>query len=179
MRPWIFAGLWISTAIAHIAQAPLQIDAANGMTYVQETHTCSASGGVRITQGAFSLSCDEMTAQMRERDHGVPEIYAVQAQGHVQFQGRDKSQATGAQATYDLDTRTLTLSGDPILTHGDMVMRAARFQMTLTSEGAIAQVSAHGHSRLDSQGPGMLKQNQKNAQTQALIVPPAQDIKDR
>jgi lipopolysaccharide export system protein LptA len=107
------------------------------------------SGNVNAVQGDMILRAETLKVYYRTNDASDPEIDAqgrisrIEADGQVHFATPTES-ARGKLGTYDVEGRTITLTGGVVLTRGDNVLRGNRLELNL----------ATGRSKLFGDGEG-------------------------
>jgi len=91
-------------------KAPLQVSAENGVEWQKDTKLYIARGNAVATRGDLRVRADTLTAHYRDTANGKTEIYRVDAVGGVVLKQGDGT-ATGGQGIYDVDSKTLRLTG--------------------------------------------------------------------
>ncbi len=95
---------------ATAGKTPLQVSADNGVEWQKDTKLYIARGNAVATRGDMRVRADTLTAHYRDVAGGKTEIYRVDAVGGVVLKQGDGT-ATGGQAIYDVDNRSLNLTG--------------------------------------------------------------------
>jgi lipopolysaccharide export system protein LptA len=110
---------------------PVNISAAQGITWSQDSHTITATGGAKAVRGDVTVVADELVAHYRKKtggagaagsaannaaadasalEQGGGELYELEAIGHVHiFTPTDN--AWGDHAIYSMDDQVLVLTG--------------------------------------------------------------------
>jgi lipopolysaccharide export system protein LptA len=89
---------------------PLTVSADNGVEWQKDTQLYIARGNAIATRGDLKVRADTLTAHYREVAGGKTEIFRVDAVGGVVLQ-QSGGTATGGQGVYDVDTKSLRLTG--------------------------------------------------------------------
>lgn len=142
---------------------PIDISAADGIDWRQDSQTVVAHGGARARRGDVTVLADTLTAWYRPRSAptgsaapdpagppgtGGNEIYKVEALGNVRiFTPTD--QVTGERAVYDIDASVLSMTGrnlklatpSQILTARDALEYWAQKHMAVARGNAVAVTS--------------------------------------
>ena len=119
----------------HDSSAPISVTADN-FTGDFETKVGSYRGNVIVSQGSFKLHAEQVTVSVA---NGKPN--RIVAIGHVIFDAPSGT-ASGDKGVYDLGPRTITLSGDVLLTKDKNVMRGTSLVVNLDS--GVATLGAKG-----------------------------------
>lgn len=119
----------------HDSGAPISVTADN-FTGDFETKVGTYSGNVIVSQGNFKLHAQRVTVTVAKSKPSK-----IVASGHVIFDA-PSGKASGDKGVYDLRARTITLSGDVILTKGKNVLRGTSLVADLDS--GKATLSAKG-----------------------------------
>jgi len=119
----------------HDSGAPISVTADN-FTGDFETKVGTYRGNVIVSQGSFKLHAEQVTVSVA---NGKPN--QIVASGHVIFDAPSGT-ASGDRGVYDLGPRTITLSGDVLLTKNKNVMRGTSLVVNLDS--GVATLSAKG-----------------------------------
>lgn len=119
----------------HDSNAPISVTADN-FTGDFETKVGTYRGNVIVSQGSFKLHAEQVTVSVAD---GKPN--RIVAAGHVIFDAPSGT-ASGDKGVYDLGPRTITLSGDVLLTKDKNVMRGSSLVVNL--DNGLASLSAKG-----------------------------------
>lgn len=133
---------------SHASNAPIAVSA-DRFSGDLNTKAGAYQGNVIVSQGNFKLHADRV--DVRTQKGAINDIIAS---GHVLFDAPD-GQAQGQKGIYQVNQRTITLSGDVVLTRNKNVMRGT--QLVIDLETGKAQLTARGM-------PG--------GRVQGLFVPP-------
>lgn len=141
----------------HDSGAPISVTA-DSFTGDFETKVGTYTGNVIVSQGNFKLHAAQVTVVVAKSKPN-----RIVASGHVVFDAPSGT-ASGDKGVYDLGPRTITLSGDVLLTKGKDVMRGTMLVVDLDS--GKATLSAKGMAGGRVQGlftpPARTKDNGKN-----------------
>ncbi|MEZ5647859.1 MAG: LptA/OstA family protein [Alphaproteobacteria bacterium] len=117
------AAVWVLAATAAPAQqqspgfvnqqsdAPIEIEADQGIEWQQDTKQYIARGNVQAKQGDMTLFADQVVAQYREAKTEGTEIYRLEATGNVQIASPNQN-AWADHGVYDVDRGVMTLTGE-------------------------------------------------------------------
>ena len=119
----------------HDSSAPISVTA-DDFTGDFQTKVGTYRGNVIVSQGSFKLHAEQVTVSVAD---GKPN--RIIASGHVIFDAPSGT-ASGDKGVYDLGPRTITLSGDVLLTKNKDVMRGTSLVVNLDS--GLATLSAKG-----------------------------------
>lgn len=121
----------------------LALDAADGVEWRREERLFIAEGAATARQGDVTLSADRLVAAYREKPGGGLEIFRVDAEGAVIIKNGDDT-ATGVRAAFDLDARSIVLSGPGVAYTGraGAVTANDSLEYDLTESRAIARGGA-------------------------------------
>lgn len=133
---------------SHDSSAPISVTA-DAFTGDFESKVGTYSGNVIVSQGTFKLHADRVKVAVAE---GKPN--RIEALGHVLFDAPSGT-AAGDKGVYDMGARTITLSGNVLLTKDKNVMRGSTLVVDLDS----------GQARLSAQGMA-------GGRVQGLFTPP-------
>jgi len=160
--------------------APVQIEAAT-LEVHDKTKTATFSGNVQVVQGDTTMKCrslvvfygqevglGEPTAQATNATvksplggpRGAQNIRRIEARGAVTVITKDQS-ASGDLGIYDLKTKTITLSGNVVVSQGQNVIHGERVVVDTETGNARVESGATGAS---AGGPG-------SGRVRALIQP--------
>lgn len=133
-------------AAAQQKNAPLEIEADDGIEWRRDEQSLVATGNVLVVRGGTELRADTVGARYRPRKSGKgDEVYRVDASGNVRILS-DGVRAFGDSAAYDLDQGVFVLSGgQPRLETGETKITANRNleyweakQLAVARGGAVA-----------------------------------------
>jgi lipopolysaccharide export system protein LptA len=93
--------------------APIHIEADNGIEWQRDKQLYLARGNARASQGESTVEGDELIAYYRENATGDNEIYRLDAVGHVRVLSRSEV-ATGDRAIYDVLNGVLVMTGERV-----------------------------------------------------------------
>ena len=157
--------------------APVQIEAAT-LEVHDKSKTATFSGNVQVVQGDTTMKCrslvvfygqevglGESTAQASNATNvkpprGAQNIRRIEARGAVTVITKDQS-ASGDLGVYDLKTKTITLSGNVVVSQGQNVIHGERVVVDTETGNARVESGATGAS---AGGPG-------SGRVRALIQP--------
>lgn len=116
-----FAGLIAATGSATAqtlgfgptGDAPIHIEADNGIEWQRNNQLYLATGNARASQGESAVEADQLIAYYRPNDNGENEIYRIDAIGNVRILSTAE-QATGDRAIYDVFNGVMVLTGDTV-----------------------------------------------------------------
>ncbi|MDO5370197.1 lipopolysaccharide transport periplasmic protein LptA [Paracoccus sp. (in: a-proteobacteria)] len=109
------------------ADAPVEVTS-DSLRVNQDTGEAVFTGNVLIGQGQMRLSAQSVTVVYAEG--GQNRIRSLNATGGVTLvSGPDAAEA--AEAVYDVETGTIVLTGDAIVTRGDSVLAGDRIEVSL------------------------------------------------
>jgi lipopolysaccharide export system protein LptA len=89
---------------------PVQIEATQGIEWRRIDKTYIARGDATAVRGDLKVRADALTARYRDKAGGDNEIYQIEADGGVVLTQPGRT-IYGNHAIYNLDSRTLTLTG--------------------------------------------------------------------
>ncbi len=113
---------------------PVNISAAQGITWSQDSQTITATGGARAVRGNVTVVADELVAHYRKKqgapapantstsaaapgaselEQGGGELYELEAVGHVHIYTATDN-AWGDRAVYSMDSQVLVLTGSAL-----------------------------------------------------------------
>ena len=113
------------------ASAPIEISA-DSLSVDQDTGKATFSGNVVIGQGALRLSAGEVEVIYAE---GSGQIASLKARGGATFVTETEA-AEAETADYNLETGSLILIGDVLLTQGSSAISAERMSINLNTGDA-------------------------------------------
>lgn len=115
----------------HDTEAPLDVDAER-IEVRDKEKIAVFSGNVKVLQGDLTLTADEMRVYYEQVGDGDPTIQRLDASGNVRLVSpTDKARAQNG--VYDVQERTVTMTGDVQLQRRDDVLNGQRLQVNLTS----------------------------------------------
>ncbi|QLH14318.1 lipopolysaccharide transport periplasmic protein LptA [Paracoccus pantotrophus] len=121
---------------------PVEVTA-DSLTVDQKSGQATFSGNVLIGQGAMRLAADSVTVTYAQGDQR--RISALHAQGNVTLaSGEDAAEAQAAD--YDVETGTIVLTGDVLLSQGGNLL--AGDKVTVNLESGTAEASGRVRSVL-------------------------------
>jgi lipopolysaccharide export system protein LptA len=95
------------------SDAPVSIEAEDGIEWQQAKQTYTARGNAKATQGDSSVKADALTAHYRTAKNGDTEIWRIDADGNVRITSTTRW-ATGEKGVYDVDKGVLVLMGKTV-----------------------------------------------------------------
>lgn len=93
--------------------APIHIEADNGIEWQRSNQLYLATGNARASQGGSTVEADQLVAYYRPNEAGDNEIYRIDAIGNVRILSTAE-QATGDKAVYDVFNGVLVLTGETV-----------------------------------------------------------------
>lgn len=93
------------------SEAPVEIEADQGIEWQQDNKQYIAKGNVQAKRGDVTLFADLMVAHYREAKTEGTEIYRLEATGNVQIASPSQN-AWADRSTYDVDKGVLLLTGE-------------------------------------------------------------------
>lgn len=115
--------------------APVEVSA-DSLSVDQSSGSATFSGNVVIGQGQMRLSADKVAVEYG--DAGKSRIRRLHATGHVTLvSGPDAAEA--AEAVYEVDTGTVTLTGNVMLAQGQNVLSGNSMVVNLKSGSASVE----------------------------------------
>lgn len=115
----------------HDTEAPLDVDAER-IEVRDKEKIAVFSGSVKVVQGDLTLTADEMRVYYQQVGDGDPTIQRLDASGNVRLiSPTDKARARNG--VYDVEERTVTMTGDVQLQRRQDVLNGQRLQVNLTS----------------------------------------------
>jgi lipopolysaccharide export system protein LptA len=149
--------------------APIQIDAAN-LEVRDKSKTATFTGDVQVVQGDTTIKCQSLVvfygaehaagsgpaiASNAPAPGGAPAVHTampqgsqdirrIEARGGVTVISKDQN-ASGDLGVYDLKKRTITLTGNVVVSQGKNVLRGDRVIVdTVTGDAHIDSNQSHG-----------------------------------
>ncbi|MCB9930675.1 MAG: hypothetical protein H6844_14835 [Alphaproteobacteria bacterium] len=92
------------------SNAPLEIEADNGLELYQDRHMAVAKGNVVARQGEVTLRADILSATYEDTPEGQRRIRRIDAVGHVRI-STAREKLFGEHVTYDLARQLMLVSG--------------------------------------------------------------------
>ena len=92
--------------------APVEVEADNGIEWRQDSKRFIARGNAKATKGQVTVRADSLTAHYREVD-GESQIYRLDAEGNVVITSATET-VKGESAIYDLDQAVVVVRGHPV-----------------------------------------------------------------
>ena len=163
-------------------QQPVQIEAAT-LEVHDKTKTATFSGNVQVVQGDTTMKCQSLivfygpeaggnatstpvTATTAKPAAGMPasgmpqgsqSIRRIEARGGVTVLTKDQN-ASGDLGVYDLKSRTITLSGNVVVSQGQNVIHGERVVVdTVTGNARVESGSSNGGAGAGAPGPGRVR----------------------
>jgi lipopolysaccharide export system protein LptA len=94
--------------------APIEIEASEGIEWRREDRLFVARGDARAKQGNVTVRADTLSARYREAQGGGNQVYRVEATGNVRI-AAGVSTLEGDKGVYDLDRDVMTVTGDKVV----------------------------------------------------------------
>ena len=160
--------------------APVQIEAAT-LEVHDKSKTATFSGNVQVVQGDTTMKCrslvvfygqevglGESTAQATSATtvksplgapRGAQNIRRIEARGAVTVITKDQS-ASGDLGIYDLKTKTITLSGNVVVSQGQNVIHGERVVVDTVSGNARVESNNQGGGATPSRVRALIQPNQ-------------------
>ena len=157
--------------------APVQIEAGT-LEVHDKTKTATFSGNVQVVQGDTTMKCrslvvfygqevglggadGEVTAAAPAKSnlgmpHGAQNIRRIEARGGVTVLTKDQS-ASGDLGIYDLKTKTITLSGNVVVSQGQNVIHGERVVVDTETGNARVESAGSGTPGTSAAGPGRVR----------------------
>jgi lipopolysaccharide export system protein LptA len=154
---------------------PVHIEAAT-LEVRDKEKQATFSGNVRVTQGDTGLRSNTLVvfydqgganatgSSMKAATPGPggqQKIKKLEARGNVVVTQKEQT-ATGDLGLFDMQTNTVTLSGNVVMTQGQNVLRGERLVVDLTSGVSRVESGKNGHGRVQglfipgSAGPDLM-----------------------
>ena len=92
------------------SDAPIQVDADDGIEWEQDRQIFTARGNAVAERGNVKVRADVLKAYYRKKPGGGTDIWRLDADGNVRIQSNDQK-AFGDKGVYDIDNAILVLSG--------------------------------------------------------------------
>ncbi len=142
---------------------PVHIEAAT-LEVRDKDKVATFSGDVKVTQGDTGLRCKslvvfyEQDAKDGEKTNTLPaadagpggqqRIKRLEARGGVVVTQKQQT-ATGNLGIFDMQTNTVTLTGNVVMTQGKNVLRGERLVVDLTSGVSRVEAGKNSHGRVE------------------------------
>ena len=135
---------------AKTASAPLEFSA-DALEYRQNKSAVILTGNVRVSQGEVIIMSDLIELHQMTDKSGVSdasELAKIKAFGNVVVE-RPSEKATSDNGSYDLQSETITLSGNVTLRQRDNILRGDRLDINLrTGISRIHGTNTNGENRV-------------------------------
>ena len=154
---------WAQVGTGYDTSLPIEITA-DSLEVQQEEQLAVFTGNVDAVQGELNLRADRLVVHYRTNAAESNAIRLIEAFGNV-FLSSPSEIAQGAKGLYNLDTDTVELTGDVVLTRGESVIRGDLLVMDL----------ATGKSRVTGNAAGTKAGGQASGRVKALFVPSNDD----
>jgi lipopolysaccharide export system protein LptA len=157
--------------------APVQIEAGT-LEVHDKTKTATFSGNVQVVQGDTTMKCHslvvfygqevglggsepEVTATTPAKSnlgmpHGAQNIRRIEAHGAVTVLTKDQS-ASGDLGVYDLKTKTITLSGNVVVSQGQNVIHGERVVVDTETGNARVESGSSAPTGTSAAGAGRVR----------------------
>ena len=157
--------------------APVQIEAGT-LEVHDKTKTATFSGNVQVVQGDTTMKCHslvvfygqeigiggsdaEVTATTPAKSnlgmpHGAQNIRRIEAHGGVTVLTKDQS-ASGDLGVYDLKSKTITLSGNVVVSQGQNVIHGERVVVDTETGNARVESGTTGAAGTSAAGGGRVR----------------------
>ena len=158
--------------------APVQIEAAT-LEVHDKTKTATFSGNVQVVQGDTTMKCRTLVvfygqevglggsggdaaattavqSNLGSPPHGAQNIRRIEARGGVTVLTKDQS-ASGDLGIYDLKSKTITLSGNVVVSQGQNVIHGERVVVNTETGNARVESGNGGPSGASTAGPGRVR----------------------
>jgi lipopolysaccharide export system protein LptA len=157
--------------------APVQIDAGT-LEVHDKTKTATFSGNVQVVQGDTTMKChslivfygqevglggsdSEVAATTPAKSnlgmpHGAQNIRRIEAHGGVTVLTKDQS-ASGDLGVYDLKAKTITLSGNVVVSQGQSVIHGERVVVDTATGNARVESGSSGPTGTSAAGAGRVR----------------------
>jgi lipopolysaccharide export system protein LptA len=122
------------------AGTPVQIEATQGIEWRRNEKTYIARGDATAVRGDLKVRADTLSARYRDNADGGTEIYQIEADGGVVLTQPGRT-VYGSHAVYNLDNRTLTMTGSNlrVVTAKDTVTARDQLEYRERERVVIAQ----------------------------------------
>ena len=125
------------------SDAPIQVDADDGIEWEQERQMFTARGNAVAKRGNVTVRADVLQAYYRKKPGGGTDIWRLDANGNVRIQSDDEK-AFGAKGVYDVDNAILVLSGPKVrlVTADDEISATRQLEWWEKKRMAVARGNA-------------------------------------
>jgi lipopolysaccharide export system protein LptA len=155
---------------------PVQIEAAT-LEVHDKAKTATFSGNVRVVQGDTTMKCQSLvvfygqevgigsnngtpvttTKSTPGMPQGAQNIRRIEARGGVTVITKDQN-ASGDLGIYDLKTKTITLSGNVVVSQGQNVIHGEKVVVDMvTGNARVESGSSNGGAGAGAPGPGRVR----------------------
>src|SRR5690606_10116393 len=131
--------------------APIIIDAQEGIEWRREEQVYIARGDARIARGDMAVYADTLTAYYRGDGTRANEIYRVEATGNVRLVSPGET-VYGEFAVYDVERRVLVMTGGDLRVETENEVVTARDSLEYWQDDMI--VVARGNAKVVQPGAG-------------------------
>jgi len=123
--------------------APIEIDASEGIEWRRDEQLYVARGDAKAVRGDVTVEADVLIARYREAADGGSEIHRLDAVGNVRIYSPNE-QATGDSGVYDVDEGVLVLTGDDLrfVTPTDVITASESLEYWERRRAAVARGNA-------------------------------------
>ena len=169
--PAAFPGL----AQDHNKDQPVQIEAAT-LEVRDKAKTATFSGNVQVVQGDTTMKCQNLvvfygqeigigsngtpvttTKSTPGMPQGAQNIRRIEARGGVTVITKDQN-ASGDLGIYDLKSKTITLSGNVVVSQGQNVIHGEKVVVDMvTGNARVESGSSNGGAGAGAPGPGRVR----------------------
>jgi lipopolysaccharide export system protein LptA len=153
---------------------PVQIEAAS-LEVHDKSKTATFSGNVQVVQGDTTMKCQSLVvfygrevgiaqnepkqASAMPGPKGAQDIRRIEAHGGVTVVTKDQN-ASGDLGVYDLQAKTITLTGNVIVSHGQNVIHGERVVVDTVTGNARVE-SSEGGGTVPGRVRALIQPNQK------------------
>jgi lipopolysaccharide export system protein LptA len=154
---------------------PVQIEAAT-LEVRDKSKTATFSGNVQVVQGDTTMKCQSLvvfygqevglgsdgtpvttTKSTPGMPQGAQNIRRIEARGGVTVITKDQN-ASGDLGIYDLKTKTITLSGNVVVSQGQNIIHGEKVVVDMTTGNArVESGSSNGGVGAGAPGPGRVR----------------------
>ncbi len=136
------------------SDAPIQVDADEGIEWEQERQIFTARGNAVAERGNVKVRADVLQAYYRKKPAGGTDIWRLDADGNVRINS-DSEKAFGEKGIYDVDNAILVLSGSKVglITADDKITATRQLEWWEKKGMAVARGNAlavRGERRLSA-----------------------------
>ncbi len=175
---------------------PVQIEAAT-LEVRDKAKTATFSGNVTVVQGDTTMKCQSLvvfygqevgiggngtpvttTKSTPGMPQGAQNIRRIEARGGVTVITKDQN-ASGDLGIYDLKTKTITLSGNVVVSQGQNVIHGEKVVVDMvTGNARVESGSSNGGAGAGAPGPGRVRaliqpgKSQNGGQTNFMTIGP-------